>query len=184
MKFTDFASLKHHERTAEAERIIASYRQNQVDFVVSSKTGNLLITGRPNSGAEDFIASLTSHLDFDGIAFTKHVVTDEISAAIAFESIESSPNTAVVIDPSQLLFSNGRTFSKHNLIYFTKHWSLKYKAEAYAMFDHHIAFAAFRNQDLTDYPVPFAVIGSDMQSGEYISVDTGSFSAISRTNLV
>lgn len=184
MKFTDFSSLNHIQRAAEAERIIATYRQNQVDFVVSSETGSLLITGRPNSGTEDFIDSLVSHLESRGIEYDKHVIADEMTAIIAYESMKNSPTTAIVIDPGQLLFNNGRVPSKKNLIYFTKHWSRKYKAEAYALFAHHIAFAAFRNQDLTDYPVPFAVIGSDMQSGEYISVDTGSFSAISRTNLV
>lgn len=184
MKFTDFASMKHSERVNEAERIIAAYRQNQVDFVVNSATGNLLVTGRPNSGWEDFRNNLVGHFEAQGIGYTTHIITDEMSALFAFESMENNPKIAVVSDPKQLLFSNGRIPSSTNLIYFTHHWSRKDNMEGYNVFNHHIAFASFRNQDLMDYPVPFAAIGSDMQSGEYISVDTGSFSAISRTNLV
>lgn len=184
MKFTDFASMKHSDSVKEAERIISEYRQDQVDFVVSSGTGNLLVTGRPNSGFEDFLNTLTGHLETQGIEYATYTIIDEMSALIAFESIENSTKTALVSDPKQLLFNNGRIPTSANLIYFTRHWSRKHNAEGYGIFNHHIAFAAFRNQDLMDYPVPFAAIGSDMQAGEYVSVDTGSFSAISRTNLV
>lgn len=184
MTSPNFVSMTHTESVKEAERIVSEYRKHQVDFVVNSEAGNLLVTGRVNSGIEDFMDTLTGHLNQHGVDFVIHTISDEMSAAIAFESIENLPKTALVFDPKQILFTNGRIPTSTSLIYFTRHWDRKLNMKGYGIFAHHIAFAALRNQDLMDYPVPFAAIGSDMQTGEYISVDTGSFSAIKRTNLV
>lgn len=184
MTFPNFVSMNYRDSVQEAERIISEYRKTQVDFVVNSGTGNLLVTGRANSGIEDFLTTLTGHLNQHQVDFVMLSVTDEMSAKIAFESIENLPKTALVFDPKQFLFANGRIPTTTNMIYFTQHWNRKLNMEGYGIFAHHIAFAALRNQDLMDYPVPFSAIGSDMQAGEYVSVDTGSFSAIKRTNLV
>lgn len=163
--------------------ILDDYQENQVDFAVDSGTGNLLVTGRPNSGIEDFKELLIEKIKATEVSYLELTITSTTDALKAIKEINTPGRLVIIEDPYRILFSVGGIKKPDNMIYFTRHWNLRTDSYEYAVFDHHIAFASARNQDITEYPSGFAAVGSDLKHGEYVSIDTGSFSTVSKTTL-
>lgn len=157
------------------------YRANLVEFKVDAGTDNLLVTGRPNSGIEEFQELLIARLEETGRAYETIDITDMQSIFKAKKAFRETDKLIIVNDPHRLLFSIGNAVKPHGIVYFTRHWNLLLDGKEYRTFDHHIAFASHRNQEIGEYPGPFAGIGSDLQKGEYISIDTGQFSMVTKT---
>jgi hypothetical protein len=162
---------------------LEDYRGNLVDFKVDAGVGNLLVTGRPNSGVEEFKQLLLSRLDEKGREYEEIVIVDVQSVFKAISALRTSSKLIVLDDPNRLLFSIGGLTKPQGLVYLTKHWNLRTDSNEYLVFDHHIAFASQRNQEIGDYPRPFAGIGSDLKKGEYVSISTGQFSMVSKTSI-
>lgn len=174
-----------HEPYLGAFRVVRNfledYQENLVDFKVDTGSGNLLVTGRPNSGVEEFKELLLSRLSENGREYEEITIGDMRSVFAAVKLIRESDKIVILNDPYRLLFSIGGIKKPNNLVYFTRHWNLRTDSNEYLVFDHHIAFASQRNQEISEYPRPFAGIGADLRKGEYISIDTGQFSMVSKT---
>lgn len=164
---------------------LADYRAKQVDVIIDSNDGNLLVTGRPNSGIEDFRELLIKHLESKNESYTEISIVDISSVYTAIAKIKENSGVTILDDPHRMLFAFGGDSIKGlgKLVYFTRHWNLKTDGSEYLLFAHHIAFASQRNQSISDYPSPFAGIGSDLSKGEYVSVSTGAFSIVSKTTV-
>lgn len=166
-----------------ARNFLEDYRGNLVDFKIDSGVGNILVTGRPNSGVEDFKELLLKRLDETGKSYEEIYVNDTNAVYKALKAINDAQKLVIIEDPYRLLFSRGGLKNAQAVIYFTRHWNLKTDGVEYSTFSHHIAFASQRNQEIGEYPKPFAGIGSDLQKGEYISINTGQFSMVSQTSI-
>lgn len=163
---------------------LADFRAKQVDLIIDSNDGNLLVTGRPNSGIEEFRELLIGHLEGKNEPYTQISITDISSVYTAIAQIKKNAGVTILDDPHRMLFAFGRDLrGLGKMVYFTRHWNLKTDGTEYNLFGHHIAFASQRNQNISEYPSPFAGIGSDLSKGEYISVSTGAFSVVSKTTV-
>lgn len=160
---------------------LEDYRANLVDFKVDAGIGNLLVTGRPNSGVEEFKQLLLTRLDEKGREYEEIFIDDVQSIFYAVKTVKAGEKLVIINDSSRILFSAGGLKKPQGIVYFTKHWNLRTDSSEYLSFDHHIAFASQRNQEIGEYPSPFAGIGSDLKKGEYVSIETGQFSMVSKT---
>lgn len=166
-----------------ARNFLEDYRENLVDFKIDSGVGNILVTGRPNSGVEDFKELLLKRLNETGKDYEEIYVNDMNAVYKAYKAINDGSKLIIIEDPYRLLFSGGGVKNAEGIVYFTRHWNLKTDGIEYRTFSHHIAFASQRNQEIIEYPGPFAGIGADLARGEYISINTGQFSMVSQTSI-
>lgn len=167
----------------EARNFLEDYRGNLVDLKIDSGVGNILVTGRPNSGVEEFKDLLLNRLDETGREYAEITINDMQAVFHAFKAIKAGKKLIIVNDPYRLLFSVGGLKDPKGVVYFTRHWNLRTDGKEYLTFNHHIAFASQRNEEIHDYPRPFAGIGSELKKGEYVSINTGQFSMVSKTSI-
>lgn len=146
-------------------------------------TGNILITGRPNSGVPELVEQITTDLKERNIAYQTIKVTDANSSIHASNAIKKAESVILIEDDYRLLLaSGGKIGNAKNLIYITRH--LDVKMPEYKVFNQHFAFSSQRNEDITGYPSPFAGIGSELNKGEFVSIMDSTLTDLDQTHFI